>query len=62
MVYMVNPYRQTGTPSKLEHPPTGQDFAMTSQKERYPEKSIPAMAMMRMILSAIIFFMVRKKV
>lgn len=60
-VYMMNPYRQTGTPNRLEHPPTGQAFAMSSPYERYPEKSMPAMAMMRMVLSATIFFIAKKK-
>jgi len=55
-VYIMNPYRQTGTPNKLEHHPTGHDLAMISPYERYPEKSISAIAMMRIILSATIFF------
>lgn len=61
IVYMIKPYKQTGTPKRLEHPPTGQDWAMISPYERYPEKSIPAIAMIKMTLSAIIFFIVRKK-
>lgn len=48
-------------PNKFEHPPTGQDLAMISPYERYPENSMPAMAIIRMILSARNFFIVRKK-
>ena len=34
---------------------------MISPYERYPEKSIPAIAMIKMTLSAMIFFIVEKK-
>gem|GEM_PF-1863803 len=61
IVYIVNPYKHTGTPSKLEHPPIGQAFVMTSPYERYPENIMPAIAMIRMILNAIIFFIIRNK-
>jgi len=60
-VYIVNPYKHTGIQNKLEHQPIGQDFAMTSPYERYPEKSIPAIAIINITLKATSFFIVRKK-
>jgi hypothetical protein len=61
MVYIANPYTQVGIPHKLEHPPIGQAFLITSQKERYPENSIPAIAIINIIFNAVSFFIVRKK-